>query len=121
MSHLDRHRELFDAVEINAMFTASLNFNRRAERWAARNGKPLVGNCDVHRLRQLGSTYSLVDAERDPNAICRAIREGRVRVESRPLSWLDATSIFTSMVVGPWWMRLVRRRANSQPSLDPAF
>ena len=35
---------LFDAAEINAMFTATVNFNRPAERWAARFGKPLVGN-----------------------------------------------------------------------------
>jgi predicted metal-dependent phosphoesterase TrpH len=121
LSDLDRYRDLFDAVEINAMFTASLNFNRRAERWAARHGKPLVGNCDVHRLRQLGTTYSLVDAEPDPHAICQAIREGRVRVESRPLSWIDATSIFTSMVAGQWWTRQVRRRTDPRPSFDPVF
>jgi predicted metal-dependent phosphoesterase TrpH len=121
MSALDRYRDLFDAVEINAMFTASLNFNLPAERWAARSGKPVVGNCDVHRLRQLGSTYSLVDSEPNPDAICQAIREGHVRVESSPLSWIDATSIFTSMVVGQWWMRAARRRTNRQASLDPAF
>ena len=121
MGELDRHRDLFDAVEINAMFTSSLNFNRRAERWAARNGKPLVGNCDVHRLRQLGSTYSLVEAEPAPDAICQAIREGRVRVESSPLSWIDATSIFTSMVVGQWWKRRVAGRPDRQPNFDPAF
>jgi predicted metal-dependent phosphoesterase TrpH len=120
MNDLDRYRDLFDAVEINAMFTAFLNFNRRAERWAARNGKPLVGNCDVHRLRQLGSTYSLVDAPPDPEAICQAIREGHVRVESRPLSWIDAATIFTSMVLGQMWRRRIRR-ASPRPSLDPAF
>jgi hypothetical protein len=120
MNDLDRHQELFDAVEINAMFTASLNFNRRAERWAARNGKPLVGNCDVHRLRQLGSTYSLVDAPPDPEAICQAIRDGHVRVECRPLSWIAAASIFTSMVMGQMWRGRIRR-VSPRPSLDPAF
>jgi hypothetical protein len=103
------------------MFTTSLNFNLRAERWAARNGKPLVGNCDVHRLRQLGTTYSLVDAQPSADSICRAIQEGRVRVESRPLSWFDATSIFASMVGGQLWARRVRRRSTRQASLDPAF
>ena len=44
---LDRHADLFDAVEINAMFTRQLDFNRRAETWAARRGTPIVGNCDV--------------------------------------------------------------------------
>src|SRR5258705_147522 len=73
---LNRQAPLFDAVEINAMFTPVVNFNRFAERWAARHGKPLVGNGDVHRLRQLGLTYSLVDADADPDAICAAIVAG---------------------------------------------
>jgi len=94
---LDRHAALFDAVEWNAMFTAELNFNGRAKRWAARHGKPLVGNGDVHRLLQLGTTYSLVDAEPDPDAICAAIAAGRVQVESRPLSWPHAIHIMASL------------------------
>jgi len=101
---LDRHADLFDAVEVNAMFTSTLNFNRRAERWAERHGKPLVGNCDVHQLRQLGTTYSLVDAAPNADAICEAIAAGRVRVESRPLTWIEATGIMATMLrshVGP--------------------
>ena len=94
---LDRHADLFDAVERNAMYTRGLDFNRRAERWAARHGKPVVGNGDVHRLEQLDSTYSLVDAERDPGAICEAIAAGRVRVESRPLTWSAAARLMTSL------------------------
>jgi predicted metal-dependent phosphoesterase TrpH len=97
---LDRHADLFDAVEWNAMFTTAANFNRRAERWAVRHGKPLVGNGDVHRLLQLGTTYSLVDAEPDADAICAAIAAGRVRVESQPLSWARATSIMSALVFG---------------------
>jgi len=95
---LDRHPDLFDAVEYNAMFTRSINFNRRAEGWAVRYGKPLVGNCDVHRLRQLGSTYSLVDAEPNADAICQAIAAGRLRVVSRPLSLATAASVMASLV-----------------------
>jgi predicted metal-dependent phosphoesterase TrpH len=97
--YLEQHADLFDAVERNAMFTSTLDFNRRAERWAKRRGKPIVGNGDVHRLRQLGTTYSLVDAERDPGAICEAIAAGRVRVESRPLSWAAAAGIMASLLL----------------------
>jgi len=96
---MDRHAELFDAVEYNAMFTRFLNFNTRAERWAAANGKPLVGNCDVHRLRQLGTTYSLIDAELHPDAICAAIAAGRTRVECQPLSAIDAASVMGSLII----------------------
>ena len=95
---LERHADLFDAVEINAMFTRQLDFNRRAERWAAQHGKPLVGNCDVHRLKMLGPTYSLVDGEADADAICAAIAAGRVTVERQPLSIVDAASIYFSLL-----------------------
>jgi predicted metal-dependent phosphoesterase TrpH len=94
---MDRHAELFDAVEYNAMFTTTLNFNRRAERWARAHGKPLVGNGDVHCLAQLGTTYSLVDAAPDPTAICEAVLAGRVQVVARPHSWLTAAQIMLTL------------------------
>jgi len=108
---LNRHASLFDAAEINAMFTPTVNFNRPAERWAARYGKPLVGNGDIHRLRQLGSTYSLVDAEAKPDAICAAIAAGRVRVESRPMPWADIATVLGGLVLGDvarWWQARTR-------------
>jgi predicted metal-dependent phosphoesterase TrpH len=113
LSQLDRHADLFDAVEYNAMFTRQLNFNRIAARWAARHGKPMVGNCDVHRLRQLGTTYTLVDAPRDAAAICAAVAAGRVEVVSRPLSWREAARIMADIT--EW-----RRRTGPQPHKTPA-
>ena len=98
---MERHVDLFDAVERNAMFIRGVDFNRAAERFAVRHGKPVVGNCDVHRLVQLGTTYSLVDAERDPDAICDAIAAGRVRVESRPISWADAARLMSALLLAP--------------------
>jgi predicted metal-dependent phosphoesterase TrpH len=95
---LTRHADLFDAVELNAMYTATLNFNAPAVRWARAHGKPMVGNGDVHRLAQLGTTYSLVEADRDPAAICQAIAAGRVRIVTRPLTWPAAVGIMASIV-----------------------
>lgn len=97
LGKMRRHAHLFDAVEYNAMYTGWLNFNRLAERWARRRGKPMVGNGDVHRLEQLGTTFSLVDAERDPASICEAIAAGRVRVATRPLSTWAAIRIFLTL------------------------
>jgi hypothetical protein len=57
----------------------------------------MVGNGDVHRLAQLGTTYSLVDAERDPASICDAIAGGRVRIATRPISWWTAIRIMLSL------------------------
>ena len=94
---MDRHADLFDAVEYNAMFTATVNFNERAVRWARAHGKPIVGNGDVHRLRQLGSTYSLVKAERNADAICAAIQAGKVRVVANPLSAPTAAGLIIDL------------------------
>jgi predicted metal-dependent phosphoesterase TrpH len=95
----DQHQDIFDAVEINGMFTAVVNFNRKAERWARERGLPLVGNGDVHRLDQLNTTWSMVDAEAHPDSICLAIREGRVRVEAHPHTMVKAATIFGDMVL----------------------
>ena len=111
---LERYAELFDAVEYNAMFTSSLNFNRAAERWASAHGRPMVGNGDVHRLKQLGTTWSTVDAERDPDAICAAVRAGRVQVHATPLSWAAAVSTMTGLFAAD-----LRQFFLEAPSADP--
>jgi predicted metal-dependent phosphoesterase TrpH len=102
---IDRHAALFDAVEYNAMFTRAINFNERAVRWANERGKPVVGNGDVHRLRQLGTTYSLVEAEPHPDAICEAIRAGRVQVAAEPLSLLTAARLMGELFAGTLFHR----------------
>ena len=102
---LTRHAHLFDAVEWNGMFTRTMNFNAPAERWARRHGKPMVGNGDVHRLEQLGKTYSLVDAEPNPAAICEAIAAGRVRVVTTPHSTFTAARLMADLVVSTFLPR----------------
>jgi predicted metal-dependent phosphoesterase TrpH len=96
---MNRYARLFDAVEYNAMFARGMNFNRPAERWARLHGKPVVGNGDVHRLPQLGSTYSIVDAPPEPDAICDAIRAGRLQVKARPLPWSVALTVAAELMV----------------------
>jgi predicted metal-dependent phosphoesterase TrpH len=110
-SRLEQYAALFDAVEWNGMFTAALNFNRKAEQWARAHGKPMVGNGDVHRLDQLGTTWSSVDAEPTADAICAAIRGGAVRVEATPHSWLRASLIAADLLT----MELRRGLAPSRP------
>jgi predicted metal-dependent phosphoesterase TrpH len=110
---IERYADLFDAVEVNAMFTRTVDFNRRAVRSARRHGKPIVGNGDVHTLRQLGTTYSLIDALPDPESICAAIRADRVQVEARPLSWGEAAGIMAELF---GW----RTRAGSRVERTPA-
>ena len=95
-STIDRLPDLFDAVEMHALYTPWLNFNRRATAWARRHQKPIVGNGDVHRLGQLGTTWSRVDAEPSADAICAAIKAGRVEVDTTPLSLVRLVRLLAS-------------------------
>jgi hypothetical protein len=113
---MDAHADLFDAVEYNGMFTRTVNFNEEAERWARAHGKPLVGNGDVHRLAQLGTTFTWVEAAAEPGAICEAIRAGHVRFEAQPHSALTAARILGDMFASDVRRELRRfaRRSRSQ-------
>jgi predicted metal-dependent phosphoesterase TrpH len=99
---MDELIDLIDLVEINAMYTSSLDFNRKARAWAAAHGVPLVGNCDLHRLDQLGSTWTEVEAEPTPEAICRALKAGRGVVHTAPISWPRAIWTMVRMEIGGW-------------------
>ena len=112
---LEAQARLVDAVEVNAMYTRLVNFNRRAVAWARAHDKPLVGNTDLHLLDQMGTTFSLVDAEPDPHAICEAIRDGRVEVRTAPLSTLQAATLFTRMCWGGLVGRVSRRLHHRHP------
>lgn len=114
---LDRHASLFDAIEWNAMFTRTVDFNRAAVRWARAHGKPVVGNGDVHRLRQLGTTFSLVDAEPHPDAICSAILDGRVQVEAAPLTMMQAAGVFSELLADSLTRSLAPQRGVPQYSV----
>jgi predicted metal-dependent phosphoesterase TrpH len=111
---MDTHASLFDAVEVNAFYTRFLDFNRPAVRWAREHGKPVVGNGDVHRLSQLGRTFSMIDAEPQPDAICEAIRQGRVSVHTEPLRVSEAARLFSSLVIADLSGIGGRRRADAK-------
>lgn len=81
---LDRHPQVFDAVEYCHYYVKNLNFNKWAVKRSLEMQKPLVGCSDSHTVRQLGRTYSVVHSEKNPEAIIHAIKEGRVEVVTKP-------------------------------------
>ena len=119
---LDAYRPLWDAVEVNAMHVRGLDWNREAMEWATAHGVPLVGNGDVHRLSQLGRTWSEVDVDVPDTmtdaeasaAICGAIRAGRVRVVTAPIPHWRAGLIFAQMSMSGMLGRLRERRERRQ-------
>ncbi|NIA08969.1 MAG: hypothetical protein GWP10_04195 [Nitrospiraceae bacterium] len=82
---LRRHVDLFDAVEWCHFYNNLLNFNRPAVRFAEKHHLPMVGTSDAHQRQQFHTTYSLVDAEPEPEAIIQAIKSGEIQIVTRPI------------------------------------
>ena len=90
-------RKLFDAVELSHFYTDSINFNKKAIDIAGQLHLPMVGTSDCHMLRQMNTTYSVVYAEKDTEAIIEAVKNGKLDVVTAPLSAATAGAILQEM------------------------
>jgi hypothetical protein len=91
--YLMKHLDLFDALEYCHFYSPMINFNQRTVEVCRSMGFPLIGNSDAHFLSQLGTTYSLIYAEKNLESIFAAIRHNKVKVATRPLKTLEMGSI----------------------------
>jgi hypothetical protein len=114
-SRLVEELDLFDAVEWSHFYTRRIDFNTRAVRLAREANLPLLGTSDAHLARQLGTTYSLLDAEPTRAGVLDAIRAGRVRIVTRPLSPVECAVILATMTFADWRKRAGLRR---RPAVD---
>jgi predicted metal-dependent phosphoesterase TrpH len=81
-----KHQHLFDALEYSHFYSRKINFNQKTLEVCQSHGFPLIGNSDAHFLSQFGTTYSLIEAEKNLESIFTAIRGNRVKVVTRPLT-----------------------------------
>jgi predicted metal-dependent phosphoesterase TrpH len=105
---------LIDAIEFTCYHNPLFNLNKKAVRTAKDTGKPLVGNSDSHNLRQFGKTYTLVQAEKTVPAIISAVKEGRCRVQTEPLSLWMLLRIIVNFATFEKIRRLIDRKRNDQ-------
>ena len=83
---MDPYADLFDAVEYNAMFTPSINFNARAVRWATRHRKPLVGNGDVIACGSSARRFRWSMREHSPTRSAMPVAHGAWITVARPIT-----------------------------------
>jgi len=88
-SALAKNIDVFDAVEYCSVYYRGLNPNRRAQAVARRHGLPMVGSSDSHAMPYSDSTCTWIDAEPTVAGVIRAIRTGRVEVETRSRPWSE--------------------------------
>lgn len=89
--HTQRNIDVFDAIEFSWFYHSRINFNVFATRLAERYGLPLVGTSDCHHLENFGCAYSIVEAEKDADAIIESVRSGRIEIASDPLNLREFT------------------------------
>jgi len=126
--YLLEHLTLFDALEFCHFYSPMINFNQKALEVSEFYGFPLVGNSDAHFLSQLGTTYSLVYAEKNLESIFSAIRRNKVEVVTRPLKPLEMGSIARGFLrmklrskrikLQQWPMRKFRKQVDPNPGFE---
>ena len=89
-SSLDKAIDIFDAIEYTHFYFKRINFNRKAEQKATSFNLPLVGVSDAHFLRQVGTTYSLIEAEKNTQSVIHAIKKKRIEIISSPMRFTSS-------------------------------
>jgi predicted metal-dependent phosphoesterase TrpH len=114
---LERHIDLFDAIEWCSLYLPGINPNRRAAALAREHGLPLIGTSDTHFLPYVDSTFTWIEVEdRDHGptveSVIRAVQAGRVTVRTtyKPLGNLMQTmrhllGVYRSERSDPRWRR----------------
>jgi predicted metal-dependent phosphoesterase TrpH len=113
--YLMKHLNLFDALEYCHFYSPMINFNQKAVEVSRSFGFPLIGNSDAHFLSQLGTTYSLIDAEKNLEAIFAAIRQNKIKITSRPLKTLEMGSIANRFLRMKFRLRTIDRKFHQHP------
>jgi predicted metal-dependent phosphoesterase TrpH len=83
---LDQNIFLFDAIEYSQYYNRFIDFNKKAVAVAHKHKLPLIGSSDCHCIWQFGQAYSFVLAEKNITSIIRAVKEGKTKPHSPPLS-----------------------------------
>jgi len=75
---------LFDAIEFSSNYSKRLNINKKAIMFSKKKSIPLIGASDSHSLKQFGSTYTLIDADKNIESIFNAIKNSKIEIITKP-------------------------------------
>src|SRR5438034_605911 len=106
--------DCFDAIELCHFHKGLFNLNRRAEKVAARFGKPLIATSDAHRLHAFGSHYTSIPMppELTVENVFAALRVGPLSLTSPPCRFADLVSTVYFLFLAHPFRRRRRRRHN---------
>lgn len=82
---LEKHIELFDAVEYSWFYSKWFNRNKKGGAVAERHDIPFIATSDSHSLDFIDESYAVIDAEeKTVPAVLEAVKGGRFRNVSAP-------------------------------------
>jgi predicted metal-dependent phosphoesterase TrpH len=82
---LEKHNNIFDAVEFSWFFTKIFNLNKKGIKIAKKYNLPIIANSDCHLLDRFGKNYSLIDCQNcNVKSIFKAIKQNKIKIVSNP-------------------------------------
>lgn len=93
-----KYLNLFDAWEYSFFYSFFWNPNNKTKRLAKKYNKTMVGNGDIHQLKFINKTYSLINSKKDIKSIFEAIRNKKVEYVSNPISTKEFSKLFFSIL-----------------------
>ncbi len=96
---LDENIELFDAIEYCHFYHKLFSFNKKAVHMAQKHSKPIIGTSDTHRLFQMGHTYTIVNSKNTVKEVIQAIKQNKVKLETKPLKTTTMIQIMISLLL----------------------
>lgn len=103
--------DLFDAIEHNSYTLSHINMNKKAEEIAHKHGKSLIATSDVHNLKYLDKAYMMVESEKETSKFIEAIKQGKTRIISTPLTYFELLDITFNTVIRLTLKNLLRKRS----------
>lgn len=104
---LVRYHHLFDAIEFSAFYNHLVNPNQKAIEVGEKLGLPLVACSDAHNLWQLGTSFTLIEAEKTVAGVIQAVKEKRVQLYFQPLGTMTMARVMINFLLAdklklPW-------------------
>jgi hypothetical protein len=87
---LEKHIDLFDAVELSWFYTRWFNKNPRGAHIAQKYNKPFIATSDTHFFKFMNTNFITVESiEKTPKAFFKAIKNGGFQNTTSPRSLYD--------------------------------
>ncbi len=91
---LEKHIDLFDAIELSWFYTLWYNPNTRAAKTAKKFNKPFIATSDTHFLEFMNTSFVTVDSEKTPAAFFKAIKNFNYINTTAPRTLFEILFIF---------------------------